>query len=65
MSLMVGVLMVVGARAGLGFIADLLSSPTQVGYMNGLAVVIFAGPAAQAVRLLSGASGVSTRPWRS
>lgn len=43
MALMVGVLMVVGARAGLGFIADLLSKPIQVGYLNGLALVIFLG----------------------
>jgi high affinity sulfate transporter 1 len=43
MALMVGVLLVVGARVGLGFIADLLSKPTQVGYMNGLALVIFVG----------------------
>ena len=41
LALMVGGLMLVGARAGLGFIADLLSKPTQVGYMNGLAVTIF------------------------
>ncbi len=43
LALMVGVLMLVGARAGLGFIADLLSMPTQVGYMNGLALTIFIG----------------------
>jgi len=41
MALMVGALMLVGAKAGLGFIADLLSKPTQIGYMNGLAVTIF------------------------
>ncbi len=41
LALMVGALMLVGARVGLGFIADLLSKPTQVGYMNGLAVTIF------------------------
>ncbi len=40
-ALMVGVLLVVGARAGLGFIADLLSKPMQIGYMNGLALAIF------------------------
>ncbi len=41
LALMVGALMLVGARVGLGFIADLLSKPTQVGYMNGLALTIF------------------------
>ena len=43
LALMVGVLMVVGARAGLGFVADLLSNPIQLGYMNGLALTIFVG----------------------
>ena len=43
LALMVGALMVVGARAGLGFIADLLSKPIQIGYMNGLALTIFVG----------------------
>ena len=43
MALMVGALMLIGARAGLGFIAELLSKPTQIGYMNGLALVIFLG----------------------
>ena len=43
LALMVGALMLVGAGAGLGFIADLLSKPTQIGYMNGLALTIFVG----------------------
>jgi len=43
LALMVGALMLIGARAGLGFIADLLSKPTQIGYMNGLALTIFIG----------------------
>ena len=29
--------------AGLGFVADLLSKPTMIGYMNGLAVTILVG----------------------
>ena len=41
MALMVGVVLVIGARVGLGFIADLLSKPMQIGYMNGLALSIF------------------------
>ncbi len=43
LALMVGAFMLIGARAGLGFIADLLSKPTQIGYMNGLALTIFVG----------------------
>jgi high affinity sulfate transporter 1 len=43
LALMVGALMVIGARAGLGFVADLLSNPIQLGYMNGLALTIFVG----------------------
>ncbi len=41
LALLVGAFMLIGARAGLGFIADLLSKPTQIGYMNGLALTIF------------------------
>ncbi len=43
LAIMVGVFMLIGARAGLGFIADLLSQPTQIGYMNGLALTILVG----------------------
>ncbi len=43
LSLMVGVLMTVAGIAKLGFVADLLSKPTQIGYLNGLALVILVG----------------------
>jgi high affinity sulfate transporter 1 len=43
LALLVGGFMLVGARAGLGFVADLLSKPTQIGYMNGLALTILVG----------------------
>lgn len=41
LGLLVGLTMTVAGIAKLGFIADLLSKPTQLGYMNGLAVTIF------------------------
>ena len=43
LALIVGGFMLIGARAGLGFVADLLSKPTQIGYMNGLALTILVG----------------------
>ncbi|GAA4600540.1 high affinity sulfate transporter 1 [Actinoplanes octamycinicus] len=43
LALMVGVMMTVAAVAKLGFVADLLSHPTQLGYMNGLALTILIG----------------------
>jgi high affinity sulfate transporter 1 len=43
LALMVGVIMVVAAVGKLGFIADLLSKPTMIGYMNGLALTILIG----------------------
>ncbi len=39
----VGIVMVVAGLAGFGFVADLLSKPTQIGYMNGLALTIVVG----------------------
>ena len=40
LALMVGAIMIVAGIAKLGFVADLLSKPTQIGYMNGLALTI-------------------------
>src|SRR5215217_2750692 len=43
LALMVGVIMVIVSVARLGFVADLLSRPTMIGYMNGLALTILIG----------------------
>jgi high affinity sulfate transporter 1 len=43
LAILVGAFMLIGAWAKLGFIADLLSKPTQIGYLNGLAITILVG----------------------
>jgi high affinity sulfate transporter 1 len=43
LAVLVGVIMVLAGLAKFGFIADLLSRPTQIGYMNGLAITIVVG----------------------
>src|SRR5947209_8152336 len=43
LALLVGLIMVIAGTAKLGFVADLLSKPTQIGYMNGLALTILVG----------------------
>jgi high affinity sulfate transporter 1 len=43
LALMVAAITIVAAVAKLGFIADLISKPTMIGYMNGLALTILVG----------------------
>ena len=43
LAIMVAAIMIVAAVGKLGFIADLISKPTMIGYMNGLALTILVG----------------------
>src|SRR5207342_2610530 len=43
LALLVGAITALGSVARLGFVADLLSKPTMIGYMNGLAITILVG----------------------
>ena len=43
LAIMVAAIMIAAAVAKLGFIADLISKPTMIGYMNGLALTILIG----------------------
>jgi high affinity sulfate transporter 1 len=43
LALIVGAIMIAAGVLKLGFVADLLSKPTQIGYMNGLALTILIG----------------------
>jgi high affinity sulfate transporter 1 len=43
LALLVGAMMILAGVARLGFVADLLSKPTQLGYMAGLALTILVG----------------------
>jgi MFS superfamily sulfate permease-like transporter len=43
LAIMVAAIMILATVARLGFIADLISKPTMIGYMNGLALTILVG----------------------
>ena len=43
LAILVGGMMILAGVAKLGFVADLLSKPTQIGYMTGLALTILVG----------------------
>ena len=43
LALITGAVMILASVAKLGFIADLISKPTMIGYMNGLALTILVG----------------------
>src|SRR4029077_6791034 len=58
LALMVGVVMAVGGIVRLGFVADLLSKPTMIGYMNGLALTILIGQLPKLFGFSTDASGL-------
>ncbi|MGN6380347.1 MAG: SulP family inorganic anion transporter [Gaiellales bacterium] len=58
LALILGAVMVAGGFAKLGFVADLLSKPTMIGYMNGLAVTILIGQLPKLFGFSTDASGV-------
>ena len=58
LALMVGAITALGAIAKLGFVADLLSKPTMIGYMNGLAITILIGQLPKLFGFSTDASGL-------
>ncbi len=58
LGLLVGAITSLGAMARLGFVADLLSKPTMIGYMNGLAVTILIGQLPKLFGFSTDATGV-------
>src|SRR6476659_6162842 len=58
LAVIVGVLMTVAGLARFGFVADLLSKPTQIGYMNGLALTIIVGQLPKLFGFSTDASGL-------
>jgi len=59
LALIVGAIMIVAGIARLGFVADLLSKPTQIGYMNGLALTILIGQLPKLFGFSTDANGLS------
>ena len=64
LALLVGAITVLSGVAKLGFVADLISKPTMIGYMNGLALTIFVGQLRSCSASRSMPVASSTR-WRS
>jgi high affinity sulfate transporter 1 len=58
LALLVGLVTVGAGLAKLGFVADLLSSPVRMGYLAGLAVVIFIGQLPKLFGFSTDASGI-------
>src|ERR1700742_1789317 len=58
LALSVGAVMIAAGIAKLGFVADLLSKPTQIGYMNGLALTILIGQLPKLLGFSTDANGL-------
>ena len=58
LALLVAVIMIGAGWAGLGFVADLLSKPTMMGYLNGLALTILVGQLPKLFGFSTDASGL-------
>ena len=58
LALLTGIIMVVIGVAKLGFIADLLSRPTQIGYLNGLALTIMVSQLPKLLGFTASADGI-------
>src|ERR1700761_808696 len=58
LALIVGAIMILAGIARLGFLADLLSKPTRIGYMNGLALTILIGQLPKLFGFSTQASGL-------
>src|SRR3954465_14626994 len=54
LALLTAVVMIAAGALGLGFVADLLSKPTMIGYMNGVALTLVGGPPPKPFRSLAG-----------
>jgi high affinity sulfate transporter 1 len=63
LAIIVGVVMVVAGVGRLGFVADLLSKPTQIGYMNGLAITILIGQLPKLFGFSISAEGLIDATW--
>src|ERR1700749_4443159 len=58
LALITGAIMIAAGIAKLGFVADLLSKPTQIGYMNGLALTILIGQLPKLLGFSADANGL-------
>jgi MFS superfamily sulfate permease-like transporter len=62
LALIVGAIMIAAGVAKLGFVADLLSKPTRIGYMNGLALTILIGQLPKLFGFSTDANGLINEP---